>query len=152
MADILTTSNRSNWETQARIRLIGEDDATLIPTATLGAFVEQAERVIKKRLVDGNTTITAVLANANNKEWVIDAALWLLCAMLCDPLSRLIAIKEKTGELSYEYQFDLTKTETACYGSMENCLGEISSYTAPSISYYDVVSPTTTMFESMEDD
>lgn len=154
-ATILTTANRSNWETQARIRLIGADDTYLIPSATLTAFVDEVERVIKKKLVDAGTTSTAILAVAgDDKENLISATLWLLCAKLCDPLARVIATKEKEGELSYEFKFNPVQTESDCYSDSENCLMEIATYAAQAGTFtrYATTAPTEPMFESMTDD
>lgn len=143
-ASILTTANRSNWKTQARIKLVGEDSAVLLPDTTVEAFVDQAERAIK-----GKVTGWASLAG-DDKENLIDAALSYLCALLVPAVRNVMAKTEKVGETSITRDLDFNKLESDLYGESGAFCQAISIYSYAPAYGADVVSPITPMFEEFE--
>ncbi|OPY03574.1 MAG: hypothetical protein A4E60_00239 [Syntrophorhabdus sp. PtaB.Bin047] len=143
-ASILTTANRSNWKTQARIKLVGEDSAVLLPDATVEAFVDQAERAIKGKVTDWASL------TGDNKENLIDAALSYLCALLVPAIRNIMARTEKVGETSITRDLDFNKLEADLYGESGAFCQAISTYSCMPAHGADVISPTTPMFEEFK--
>lgn len=143
-ASILTTANRSAWKTQARIKLVGEDSATLLPDTTVEAFIDQAERYIKTKLTD-----YATLAG-DDKENLIDAVLCYLCAMLVPAVRNIMAKTEKVGETSITRDLDFDKLESDLYAESDVYCQSVSTYSYTPTCGVDVISPTEPMFEDFE--
>ena len=144
VVNILTIANRSNWKTQARIKLVGEDSAALLPDATVEAFVGQAERAIKAKIKNW------VALTGNDKENLIDAVLCYLCAILVPPVRNIMAKTEKVGETSVTRDLDFAKLEADLYAESGAFCQAISTYSYTSGYGVDVISPTTPMFEEFK--
>ena len=145
MADIITTGNRSDWKTQARIKLTGRDDSTLLPDATLTSFVEEAERNIKKKVTDWATIIATA---SDNKENLIDAAIAYLCGILVRPLRAVIAKVEKAGDMQDTYDIDFNVLEESLIAQVESYLSNITTYTAQVVTRVGVIT-NTAIWESL---
>jgi len=143
-ATILTTANRSNWKTQARIKLVGEDSIALLPETTVEAFVDEAERAVKAKISD-HATLTG-----DDKESLIDAAICYLCALLVPAVRNIMAKTQRIGEISVTLDLNFDKLEGDLYAASGLHCQAISTYSyAPSFGI-DVISPTTPMFEDFE--
>lgn len=126
MSDIL--SYRNIWYSQARIKLLGKDNSTLIPDVTLDFWVELAERLIKLKVP---TYATIISTGGNNKEFLIDATISQLCAMFVTPLRNIIATEVKVGEISEKKNINFDKLEADLYNEVEFFLSQLTTgYTA----------------------
>lgn len=144
MADILTTANRSTWKTQARIKLVGENSAFLLPDETLEAFIDQAERAIKTKISDWASL------TSDDKENLIDAAICYLCGILVPAIRNIMAKTEKVGETSITRDLDFNKLESDLYAESHAFCEAISTYSFTPTCGAGVISPTTPMFEDFE--
>jgi hypothetical protein len=146
---ILTDANRSTWKTEARTKLIGKpDDTRAVPDATLTSLLGETERDIKKRLTDSDLTYSAL--TGDDKEYMIDATICLLCAKLVTPLRAQIAKTEKFDIISETKDLNFDKLEADLYASVETFLGEIAGYSATVTTICGVISPSEPMFEDLE--
>ncbi len=151
MATIITTANRSTYKTEARLKLIGRDDDTVLPDATVNAFIEQVERDISKRLVGGGTTTALVLAaGGDDKENLIDAAISLLCATLVNGLRHVLPKIEKMDVMGKTYDIDWEEKVNSLRGEVDIFLGNIALYTYPTPVRCGVISPENEMWTELE--
>lgn len=149
-AIIITTGNRTGWETEARLKLIGSNDTTTLPSATLSAFILQAERNLSLKVVAGGSTVAAILAaGGDDKEFLIDAAISLLCSMLCKGLKVIIAKSERAVDFSETRDLDFDKLQTDLMGEVDVALGQVTTYTAPVASRVGVISRSPAMWEDL---
>lgn len=154
MPDILTTLNRSTWKTEVRIKLIGKDDSTVIPDATLTSLVDMAERLLKKKIT---TWATVLATGGDNKEYLIDAAVSQLCAMLCTPLRNQVPISTTDGDTQImsshttKMSVDWNKLETSLYGEVSAYLSLISTFSSITVTRVGVITRDPAMFEDLND-
>jgi len=153
MADIITIGNRSAWKTECRVKLIGKNDANVLPEDTLTALLDRAERLIKKKVTNWSTILSG---GGDDKEYLIDAAISQLCAMLCTPLRNQIPISENYGntqtvsDYTVRKDIDWDKLETDLYGEVNMFLSQISAFSATTVTRAGVISRDPAMFEDLD--
>jgi hypothetical protein len=122
---IITSNNRSNWATQCRVKLLGMDDDSTLPDETLEALIGQAERVVKKKVVNWSSVMTA---GGDEKEALIDGSISMLCALLVQPLRNLIGKSEKLADVSVTRDLDFDSLSASLYGEVEDAFSDIAGY------------------------
>jgi hypothetical protein len=126
VADILTTGNRSNWISQARVKILGTDDSTVIPDTTVTMFVDDIEREMKKRLAAQQITWSTLLGD--DKEWMITATISMLAGELAHRMPALIPKEEKFGDFGQTNVTDWDAVAVELTGEVEGYLANITGY------------------------
>uniref|UniRef100_A0A6H1ZAL5 Uncharacterized protein n=1 Tax=viral metagenome TaxID=1070528 RepID=A0A6H1ZAL5_9ZZZZ len=139
--------NRTQWHSQARVKLIGKDDPNLISDTTLDYWSDLAERLIKKKISTWSTILTA---GGDNKEFLIDATICQVCAMYVTPLRNIVANDVKIGEIAEKRDIDFDKLEADLYAEVDFFASQITTATVSAIKRVGVISPTETMYESLD--
>jgi len=144
LSDIL--DKRAEWHSQCRVKLLGEDNSNTIADTTLDFWSDLAERLIKAKATDWATLLTA---GGNDKEYLIDATISMLCAMYVTPLKNQMATDIKVGEIAVKKELDFDSMELDFYGEVEFLLGKISTYTMTTITRVGKIT-NTEIFEAIE--
>lgn len=144
MADIITTGNRSGWKTEARVRLLGSDDSATLPDATLSVFLDEVERSIKAKVTDWASL------TGNDKEYLITAAICLLCSKLAPTMPILVPKIEKATDFSETREIDWKDVEARLISEADVFVSDISTYTPVVVTRAAVISPSTAMWEDLD--
>jgi len=139
--------------TQARIKLLGKNDTTLIPETTLTAMLPIAERQIKKKVINWATILSG---GGDDKEFLIDATISQLCAMLCKPMRNVIPIQETYGntqtvsDYTIRKDIDWGRLEADLYSEVDMLLSNISTFEMSTITRVGVISRDPAIFEDLD--
>jgi hypothetical protein len=144
MADILTTATKATWMTKARVILLGSDDSTTLPEATLNVFVDDVERDLKAKVTDWATLTEDNLAH------LVSAAVCALCAKLAPSMPILVPKIEKAIDFSETRDMNWQDVEARLLGEADVYLNNISTYTPAVVVRAAVITPSTAMWETLE--
>lgn len=142
-------NDRPGWMDSVREKLFGDNDTAILPDTMLERedVVGAAERRVKKRVAN-----YATLTDDDEKEHLKDAAIYIVCAIVCPSVADAFTSEERVGDVVVKRPWmSIPERVKSFEDEAEKLIGSIEGNTTPTATknIASTISKTPSMFEDV---